>query len=328
MSNQTTQASVGYFGKIPSRGDFIKASDNMPLVTVLDNWLAQSMELLAVDARWKILYDAAKPMHFAFMGPRSLRAIAGHLIASNDQAHRRFPFLSMSAIDVDDPYEFVKRSPLIFGRLWNRLETLTQDASAAADPSVSLTNLTSAVVDLELNTAGYDAAFKDFLEIQTVGALERLLTQAGFQGNVRQLMLALGSLLQPVMTSASNQLEKSLVLPLPQDAMYRYLVATFWMHLITPFLRRADFELAMFLLPVEGQPSLVLGFNGASPRTLHAIMNPQAEKDHQVAFSSAEWIEDQVKSDYSLQKLSTYLSQPNLSLKVAHDSFREAFLGA
>ena len=34
---------LGYFGKIPARGDFIKAGDNHALVQLLDDWLAQVM---------------------------------------------------------------------------------------------------------------------------------------------------------------------------------------------------------------------------------------------------------------------------------------------
>ena len=61
MSATGTPIKIGYFGKIPARGDFIKATDNAALITLLDNWLAQTMELLSRDARWKIIYDGVKP---------------------------------------------------------------------------------------------------------------------------------------------------------------------------------------------------------------------------------------------------------------------------
>lgn len=328
MSSAATPTKVGYFGKLPSRGDFVKAADNSALIGLLDDWLAQSMELLSVDPRWKIIYDAVPPLHFVFMGPRSKRAVAGHLRASTDQAQRRFPFLTMGTMDIEDPSAFVKRSPLILSRLWARLESLTASATSSQDPAASLQSLAAATVDLELNTAGYDAAFADFLEMQTIGALDSLLARSGFAGNARQLILALGLLLQPVMASSSSRLDKSLILPLPSDPIYRPLVATFWMHLIVPFLQRADFELALFLTQIHGNPSMVLGFGGASARTLHAVLDPQVGSEQHIAFDSADWIEEQLVADYGLKKLSSYLSLPNLSLKSAHDSFREAFLGA
>ncbi|MEQ6341814.1 MAG: type VI secretion system-associated protein TagF [Gammaproteobacteria bacterium] len=327
MKVATTQAEIGYFGKIPTRGDFIKATDNMPLVTVLDDWLAQAMTLLSADLRWKITYDAVQPMHFAFIGPRRKRAIAGHLIASYDHAHRRFPFLTMSTMEIEDPSDFVARSPMVLSRLWNRLETQTVGVISASDPAAQLQALSSTAIDIKLGALAYDAVFTDFLDIQTIGALDLMLAQAGFKGTSRQTLLALGFLLQPVMASGSSRLEKSLILPLPYDPMYRYLVASFWMNVITPFLLRADFELALFFTNTHESPTMVVGFSGASSRTLHAIMDPQTGLEHHIAFEDAQWVEEQVEADYGMKKLSSYLVQPNLSLKSALESFHAAFIG-
>ncbi len=325
--SRATPTSIGYFGKIPTRGDFVKASDNQALIKILDDWLAQAMDLLSADPRWKITYDAVAPLHFALIGPRRRRAIAGHITASSDQSNRRFPFLMMSTMEVDDPAGFVPNSPLVLSRLWNRLEALTAGVLSAADPSAPLQAAAASVIELELQSAAYEAAFADFLEFQTVGALDALLAQAGFKGSVRQVLLALGLLLQPVMASGSSRLEKSLVLPLPSDPMYRNLVGAFWMHLITPFLARADFELSLFVTRIDDKPSLVLGFSGASPHTLQALMDRQAGREHHIAFDELAWVEDQVDTDYAIKKVSAYLAQPNLSLKSAHDSLRAAFIG-
>jgi type VI secretion system protein ImpM len=89
MSRGATIASIGYFGKVPGRGDFVKGGDSPALIKVLDDWLAQAMDLMSADARWKLNYDAVAPLHFAF-GPRRRHAIAGHIVASSDQSSRRF----------------------------------------------------------------------------------------------------------------------------------------------------------------------------------------------------------------------------------------------
>ncbi|WP_255213726.1 type VI secretion system-associated protein TagF, partial [Burkholderia pseudomallei] len=44
---QTVQAQIAYFGKIPSRGDFVKSAHNPQLLQTLDHWIARAMELLA-----------------------------------------------------------------------------------------------------------------------------------------------------------------------------------------------------------------------------------------------------------------------------------------
>ena len=327
MNRAPTPTAVGYFGKIPSRGDFVKGSDNPALIKVLDDWLAQAMDLMSADARWKLNYDAVAPLHFAFIGPRRRHAIAGHIVASSDQSSRRFPFLMMSTMEVTEPGAFVRDAPLVLNRLWNRLEALSANVVGAVDAAAPLQAASSHVIELDLRSTAYDAAFTDFLDLQTVGALDALLAQSGFKGSVRQVLMALGALLRPVMASSSSRLEKSLLLPLPSDPMYRNLVAAFWMHLITPFLLRADFELALFITRIASRPVLVLGFSGASAQTLRAIMDPQAGLERHITFDDLEWVEEQVNDDYGIKKLSTYLSQPNLSLKSALDSMIATFIG-
>ena len=327
MSRGATIASIGYFGKIPGRGDFVKGGDSPALIKVLDDWLAQAMDLMSTDARWKLNYDAVAPLHFAFVGPRRRHAIAGHIVASSDQSQRRFPFLMTSSVEVAEPASFVPTAPLVFNRLWTRLAALSSSVVAAGDPTVPLQLAASEAVELDLRSAAYQATFDDFLELQTIGGLDALLSQAGFRGSSRQVLLALGMLLQPVLASSSSRLDKTLLLPLPQDPMYRNLVAAFWMHLITPFLARADFELAMFLTRQQEQPVLLLGFSGASAATLHGIMDPQAAQEQHIAFEQLDWVEEQADSDYAVKKLSTYLSQPSLSLKSALESVRTAFIG-
>lgn len=327
MNRGATTANIGYFGKVPGRGDFVKGGDSPALIKVLDDWLAQAMELMSADARWKLNYDAVAPLHFAFVGPRRRHAIAGHIVASSDQSARRFPFLMTSSVEVAEPAAFVATAPLVFNRLWTRLAALSSSVVGAGDPAAPLQQAASEAIELDLRGAAYRASFDDFLELQTVGGLDALLSQAGFRGSARQVLLALGMLLQPVLASSSSRLDKTLLLPLPLDPMYRNLVAAFWMHLITPFLARADFELALFMTRLEERPVLLVGFSGASPHTLHGIMDPQAARERMIAFEQLEWVEQQADSDYSVKKLSTYLSQPSLSLKSAHDSVSAAFIG-
>lgn len=318
---------IGYFGKIPGRGDFVKSSDSPVLTTLLDGWLAQAMERLTADARWKLTYDALAPIHFAFIGPRRGRAVAGHLVASSDQSGRRFPFLMMGALDVDRPDAFVANSPLALARLWTRLEALGAGVLAAPEPGAALQAAAASTVELDLSAGAHDAAYSQFLEQHSVGALQAMLAQAGFAGDLRRLLLALGLLLQPVLATSSSRLEKSLVLPLPLDPAARNLAGAFWMHLITPFLARADFELSLFITRLGERPALVLGFSGASAHTLHAIMDPLAGAEHHIAFDDLDWVEEQIGADYALKKVSTYLAQPALSLKSACESVHAAFIG-
>lgn len=328
MSHTSTQVTVNYFGKVPSRDDFVKAGSSLSLLTSLDNWVARAMDNMTSDARWKSIYDDVEPFYFAFLGPRSKLAIGGHFAPSRDSAQRRFPFVTASAMELSDSTNFIARSPLVLSRLWHRMAQLSSAAIASTNATPELNAISGALVLVELNPYAYDANVADFLELQTVSDLESQLRASGFAGNCRQLILGLGLLLQPVMASGSARLDKSLCLPLPLDPMYQYLTAAFWMSLINPFLQRADFELALYVTQVQQRPTLVVGFNGASPITLEAVLNPIMGIDHFVTFDDARWVDESVAGDYGVAKLSSYLEQSRLSLAGVKKNFNEVFLGA
>jgi type VI secretion system protein ImpM len=332
--NPPTAVSLVYFGKIPSRGDFVRSSQQSGLIQTLDRWLTHGLELMSADARWKEIYDRTPPLHFAFLGMKSRVALAGHLVASADGSGRRFPFIAAGSFDVGAPAEFVARSPMVLARPWLRFERAAQQATTAADAGPVLGELSSSQVELDIAPQAYDASFRDFLELQTVGSLEAMLRQAGHPLNLRQMLLALGLLLQPVPTSGSSQLDKGLRLPLPVDPLYQPLVSTLWLELVSRFLRNGDFELAIFVGrgtseadAAASAPTLSLGFSGGSPSVLQAALDAQVGEQVFVDLRDAQWVEEHVQQDYAVKKLSSYLQQPQLSLKQAHATFREAFLG-
>ena len=321
-----------YFGKLPSRGDFVRSHQQAGLVQTLDRWLSQGIELMAADPRWKEVYDRAGPVHFAFLGVRSRVALAGHLVASRDASGRRFPFIAAGSFEVPDAAaagEFIGRSPLLLAPLWQRFDAAAREALAAGDPAPVLAQLAQAPLVVDASPQAHDAAWRDFLDLQTLGSFEAMLRLAGHGGDLRRTLLALGLLLQPVPASGSSRLEKGLCLPLPADPQHRPLAAALWLALVSRFLRRGDFELALFLPqgPAHTPPALSIGFSGGSPGVLHAALDPSAGVQVFVDLRDAGWVEPQVQQDYGVRKLSSYLQQPQLSLRQMSETFREAFLG-
>lgn len=322
MKRGPQAARIGYFGKLPAYADFIKAADNVALAALLDDWLADVMNILSASPRWKLSYDAMEPLSFAFVGTRSRRAIAGHLAASSDSSQRRYPFLTMSAIEVGAPAAFIPRSPLVLAPLWEELSALGAEVQAAADPDAALQALSVARVDIDPASEQHEADFLEFLDRHNIGALEAMLSSAC----VRRTVLAIGLLLQPVRRSGAERLDKSLVLPLPQAGRQRCLVAAFWLDLIMPFLQHADFELGLFLADVGERPSLIIGFGGAAPETLAAIIDPQCSAEQQISFDYAGWVDELIACDPNVQKLAAYLEQTQLSLRSVQALFHETFV--
>jgi type VI secretion system protein ImpM len=207
------------------------------------------------------------------------------------------------------------------------LSQLSSGAVSSVDATQDLNSMSASPLQVDVDSDTHHKSFSEFLELQTISSLGGLLRDAGFEGNCRQLILGLGLLLQPVMASGSNRLEKSLCLPLPIDPMAQWQVAAFWLALINPFLQRADFELSLFVAKSQQRPVLVVGFSGASSLTLEALLNPKVAQEHFIGFDLADWVEEAVLSDYGVAKVSSYLEQPRLSLASARQYFNEVFLG-
>jgi type VI secretion system protein ImpM len=319
MTRALNATRIGYFGKIPARSDFVKVADDQPVIGMLDDWLAQVMTRLPVDARWKLYYDAAPPVSFAFVGPARRHAVAGHLVASQDQSGRRFPFLMMRTVDVPEPEAFVARCPLAFGPLWDFLATMAPRVVGSEDPGPYL----QAIADGTVGLGEDDVQLEEFLATFTVSALSAAL---GLEAN--RLILGLGLLLQPVMHSRPAALQKSLVLPLPRDAATRCQAAAFWLELVTPFIRRTAFDLALFVTTVADRPALVIGFGAAAAETLHGIVDPIAGREQQVQLVDNGWIDEQLGIDIDVRALASYLEQPMLPLRLARELFLKTFIGA
>jgi type VI secretion system protein ImpM len=319
---------LGYFGKLPSRGDFVRTPDNHQLMNLLDRWVGDGLELLSRDVAWKQTYEAAPALQFAFLGPRNRLAIAGHLLPSRDASERRFPFLAATHLQVQPSPEFVARSPLAFSRLWVSLTRMARAAVNADDATDPLRQIAETRISLNPSPAAYDASFRDYLDLQVLDSLEDSLAAAGHGRIVLKWTLpALGLLLQPALTGAPMPADKGLSLPLPRDPLYRPLAAGFWLDLISGFLARSDVELALLINEGE-RPRLVVGFNGADGGILHGAIDPRVAAERLIAIDDAEWVEDQLQGDYALNKLASYLDRGDLSLRSARQIFRETFLGA
>ena len=310
---------IGYFGKIPARSDFVKLAPDAPAMSMLDDWLAAVMQRLPSDARWKINYDAMAPVSFAFVGPARRHAVAGHLVASHDAPGRRYPFLMMRTLDVLDPGAFVSRCPLAFAPLWSFLEAAGPQVVEAVDPTLHLQGISDAAITL----GEADGALAAFLATGTIGSLSNLLGDE----DASRVILALGLLLQPVMHSKPTQLDKSLVLPLPEIEELRAPVAAFWLELVAPFVHRAAFDLALFLTRQDAQPVLVVGFSGAAAQTLRGIIDPLVGREQQVRLLDTGWVDEQLGLDVDVRALASYLDQPQLPLKMARELFLKTFIG-
>lgn len=318
---------ISYFGKIPGRGDFVRHGDNHQLIAWLDRWAGEGVELMSQVPDWKRHYDAAPAGYFAFLGSRSRTALCGYIRPSHDSSGRRFPILSAVHIEVSEPLPFIGRSALLMQQAWVRQSQLAIDACMQEDATPALLAWGNARIEMEADPQMAEPEFSKFLETMRLGDMEMLLRDAGHRDiALRQVLPALGLLLQPLLAGGDVAIDKALVFPLPRDPASRFLMAAFWLDLLANFVSRADFELAV-LISASPEIGMLVGFNGADRQILRAAMDPLGAGDFLIHAKQAEWVEAYLAGDFSLNRLAGYLDHPDLSLASARKLFGETFLG-
>ncbi|MFN4326672.1 MAG: type VI secretion system-associated protein TagF [Azonexus sp.] len=326
MSKQISSPAT-CFGKIPSRGDFIKGNGQHQLIGVLDRWVSQGMERLSEDPRWKTAYDSACGVDFAFVGARSRLSVAGHLRPSVDSSGRRFPLIVAATIERDDALMF-RCAPAGLAHCFGVLAAIAESGTQGAEASEIMADLDTVDCAADFETAMGSDPLGNFVRRNSLDSLASLIGAPSIDA-VRRIILGIGLLMRPALGQGHIAIDKEIVLPLPADERNRNLVAAFWLYLLTAFLRRTLVELQLIVERRARHPRLIIGFNGSSPATLVAALSPDSAADRLISLFDPEWVEEQsaLIDDYGIAKLSSYLAQPHISLEQAISTFREVFLG-
>ncbi|AWI74071.1 type VI secretion-associated protein [Parazoarcus communis] len=320
---------VSYFGKLPARGDFLRGGNQMQLIGLLDRWTSACMEAFAENPRWKLLFDSAPALDFAFVGAHSRLSVVGHLKPSRDAAGRRFPFIAAAAVERNDPLPF-RCGPVGFTALWGILRRVVGQACNAATPIDALGELASLDCAASIEHALKRRPLDTYVRSTTLGQLTASLGAHASPQSVRRQILAIGLLMRPLLGRNTLKVEKGLCLPLPANVCERNRVAALWLFLVTLVLSDTPCELQLLLGRINGQERMLIGFTGASPRPLLSLLSPLSLEEHMIVLDDPEWIErhPDLAVDRGVARLSTYLAQPAITLESALITFKEVFTGS
>lgn len=316
-----------YFGKISSRGDFVKSVSGTKVIALIDNWVAQGMEMLIADPGWKGCYDSAGTIDFLFIATHKKHTICGALIPSGDASSRRFPFIAATLFEIDHSLTFLPLSPLVLERHVNHQRALIQHAVKTHDAADALATLSEVPLDTSVDSGKLTGSYDHFLLNTTIKGLTNTLALDSERATIRQIVLAIGYLLQPILTNYATPPQKGLTLPLPADPARVPFVKALWLDLISGFLSRADFELSVFSCFDRGNPKLIITFNGATSSVFRALFEEQAAREQLIDISQATWAEEYALQNPGTLRLSSYLEHSELSLRQVVETFRQSFTG-
>ncbi|GAA6172865.1 type VI secretion system-associated protein TagF [Colwellia sp. KU-HH00111] len=93
---------VGYFGKLPSYGDFIQRNVSPEIIKNLDNWFLQSIEnsRAQIGSEWQQLYFNSPIWRFVISQNTVCdKVLSGFMMPSVDKAGRCYPFSVICELD-------------------------------------------------------------------------------------------------------------------------------------------------------------------------------------------------------------------------------------
>lgn len=315
---------ANYFGKLPSRNDFVRGGSQSSLIMQLDRWASESMNALGANPRWKLIYDSTAGLDFAFVSAHAPHSVIGHIRPSRDASGQRFPLIAATAITRSDQLGF-RYGPIGFSGLWGMFRSSIETALGTDNGDCSLNALTrvdcAAAIDLALRNS-------PLLRFARITTLAQLSADTGSSiAATRRQILSIGLLLSPLSGRRQCRIERGLCLPVPASTRTRCSVAGFWLYLISAVLRDTDCELQILLGRIHSKERMVIGFSGASPRTLASVLSPASLDDATLLLDDPYWIDAHPAqcATPAIARLASYLEHPSLNLEAILNTFCEAF---
>lgn len=165
------QTPIGYTGKLPAFGDFVRANVTSPAARVLEKWLADGLGLFpsVVGNGWEASFDSGRRFGFILNagGPGSV--LVGLSTPSKDRGGRRYPFSLFSTAQAGPEGEFFYLLPVAFGPFLEKgSETLSEAWPSSVDAIYGdkISPLTSSLPRYLKDGQG---AFDGYLESQSLG---------------------------------------------------------------------------------------------------------------------------------------------------------------
>jgi len=314
-----------YFGKIPSRSDFVKSASGAKVIGLMDQWVGHGMEMLMALPDWKESFDCGGPFDFLFLGMKRKHAIHGTLAPSRDASSRRFPLIAATSFEVANPLQFLRLGTLTLDDLCRHRRHLMQHAIQAHDMPESLELLNGSVHDSSLACQTAEARCTSYLAAHSLASLNAMLLPEPNGMPLRQVIPALGHLLNPLRDDSATVPQKAVALPLPQRETERVGMMTFWLQLIAISLAGSSMELSLFSGRHLGSPRLIIAFNGVTPLIFQALFDEHAAREFVIDLACTSWSEHLESLHPSCAALSSHLEHRELSSLQIIASFQNAF---
>lgn len=315
-----------YFGKLPARGDFVRARAYISETNAIDEWVSQA---LAISD--KIFSDRltdnedSNPLaflNFSHVDTRTNEVITGVLVPSHDSSYRNYPLIGFGVLHLDKPKNWMNYLPVKSSDLWSDTYKTLSIAKSQTDNAHLMEYLNHS--QLTINTSA-STHYYDFINTTTLNDIA--ISMNIDKAQLIQQIIATGLLFLPTFAKGFHGLNKVICWSLTTDRESATHMATFWHDLIHGFYQPHQLYLNTYIYRVANGYRLLLSFTKPDGRILEQISaNNDPYPEDWVVIANSDWTQDYIEEDIGLTRFNQILLQDNLYLYDTRQLFKKTFL--
>lgn len=321
--------SLIYFGKLPARGDFIRARHHINETNAIDKWVSQALtaqpickEDYTIDTPQKRLLTDSLILNFSHVDTAANKIITGVLLPSHDSSNRHYPLIGFSIIYLDKPKSWMNYLPIKSLSLWEHTYKALSTAKSQTDSDQVSDMLNSYMLPIDKHAS---TRYYDFINTTT---LQDVSQSMGIEkSQLIQQIIATGLLFLPTFTKGFSGLNKTICWTLTSDQTSAVFMATFWHDLIHSFYQPHQLYLNTYLYRHADHYQLLLSFSKPDGHVLSEL-TPLDDTDPEdwVTIADSSWTQSYIDEDIGLTRFNKILLQDDLYLYDTRQLFKKIFL--
>ncbi len=317
-----------YFGKLPARGDFVRARAYMTETNTIDQWVSEALthsDSLLSESPDEVENgnsDTLSFLNFSHVDTASQHIVTGVLLPSHDSSHRNYPLIGFGVLHLDKPKTWMNYLPIKSMTIWNEAYELLNIAKSETDSQLATEALNQSQLSINNNASTY---YYDFINTTTLQDMAILMNLS--KSKLIQQIIATGLLFLPTFTKGFGSLNKAIYWTLTSDRTNAIHMATFWHDLISGFYQPHQLYLNTYLYRIANCYHLLLSFTPPNGQLLNQL-SPYRDHypDDWVVIAESEWTQSYIAEDIGLSRFHKILSQDDLYLYDTRQLFKKIFL--
>lgn len=320
-----------YFGKLPARGDFVRARTHIPETNAIDAWVSQALttskallqQVSVADATVQDDYlEQTLVLNFSHIDTASNQIITGVLLPSHDSSHRQYPLIGFSLFYLDKPKSWMNYLPIKSLTLWDGIYQALSTAKSQKNATQVTEDLNNCLLTTDTNAI---TTYYDFINTTTLQDMAELMGKDKLQ--LVQQIIATGLLFLPTFTKGFHSLNKSICWTLSTDSVSAIHLATFWHDLIHGFYQPHQLHLNTYWYRHADRYRLLISFTKPDGHVLSQLSNSDnAHPDDWVTIADSDWTQRYIDDDIGLTRFNKLLLQDDLYLYDTRQLFNKIFL--